>query len=59
LKFFNLRELLITETELKDIASAAKTGFSIPRAAKGIPTTLYMKAQNKFCLIIRIVFFES
>lgn len=37
---FNLSELLITETELKDIANAANIGFNNPSAAKGIPMTL-------------------
>ena len=40
LKFFNLKELLITDTELKDIASAANIGFKIPSAARGIPSEL-------------------
>ena len=40
LKFFSLKELLTTETELIDIANAANIGFSSPSAARGIPTVL-------------------
>ncbi len=36
----NLRELLTTLTELNAIAPAAIIGFSMPKAANGIPMTL-------------------
>ena len=62
----NLRELPITETELKLIASAAiigessapVIGYSNP-AAIGMPKVLYAKAKNKFCLIFLITFLLS
>ena len=41
------------------LAPAAMAGFNIPSAARGIPTTLYMKAQNRFSLIVRTVRRES
>ena len=37
---FNLKELLITETELKDIAIAPIIGFRKPNAANRIPIVL-------------------
>lgn len=40
----SLSELVTTETELNDIASAANIGFSNPTAASGIPRTLYINA---------------
>jgi hypothetical protein len=51
----------MTETELRLIAAAAimglsstpNTGYSTP-AAMGIPSTLYMKAKNRFCLMFCI-----
>ena len=60
-KFLNLSELPITETELKLIANAAiigdkripKKGYKTP-AAMGTPSTLYTKANNKFCFIFFI-----
>lgn len=36
----SLNELLITDTELNDIAKAANIGLSNPKAASGIPITL-------------------
>lgn len=58
---FKRSALVITETELKLIAAAAiiglsnipKNGYNTP-AAIGIPTELYTKAKNRFCLIFRI-----
>jgi len=48
----NRSELLTTLTELNAMAAAATVGTSIPEAARGIPTTLYTKAQKRFCLIV-------
>ena len=61
LAFLSRNEFPITETELKLIASAAiigessnpKAGYSTP-AAIGIPSTLYPRAKNRFCLMFRI-----
>lgn len=55
----NLRsrnEFETTDTELAAIAAAAKIGMINPIAAIGINAVLYPKAQNRFCLIVRIVF---
>ena len=62
----SLSAFVRTDTELSDIAAAARIGFSsgppkrykIP-AATGIPAVLYAKAQNKFSLMLRIVARES
>ena len=51
---FSLKALLTTLTELKAIAPAIQ-GASNPIAAIGMPAMLYPNAQNKFCLILRIV----
>ena len=40
-----------TLTLLRAIAAPAMTGLSRPRAASGMPSTLYAKAQPRFCLI--------
>ncbi len=45
----------ITLTELNAMAAPANTGFKKPKAANGIPATLYTNAQNKFCRILRTV----
>ena len=51
---FSLKALLTTLTELKAIAHTIQ-GASNPIAAIGMPAMLYPNAQNKFCLILRIV----
>ena len=51
---FSLKALLTTLTELKAIA-ALLSKVSNPIAAIGMPAMLYPNAQNKFCLILRIV----
>ena len=63
---FSLRLLLTTDTELNAIAAPANMGFNEnPQkgykrpAAIGIPIRLYINAQNKFCLIVCTVSFES
>ena len=55
----SLSELLTTLTELNAIAAAAIMGLRTPKAASGIPTTLYANAQKKFCLMVRSVADES
>ena len=50
---FSLKALLTTLTELKAIAHYPRA--SNPIAAIGMPAMLYPNAQNKFCLILRIV----
>ena len=52
---FSLKALLTTLTELKAIAHQSIQGASNPIAAIGMPAMLYPNAQNKFCLILRIV----
>jgi hypothetical protein len=39
-QFFSSSELLTTDTELIAIAAPAMTGFSMPSAASGMPSTL-------------------
>ena len=51
---FSLKALLTTLTELKAIATSYPRA-SNPIAAIGMPAMLYPNAQNKFCLILRIV----
>ena len=63
----NLNALERTETELSDIAAAARIGSSrgplnknrSSPAATGIPAVLYANAQNRFCFILRIVLLLS
>src|SRR6478609_3048048 len=45
-----------TDTELRAIAAPANHGAKNPKAAIGIPNTLYANAQKRFCLMFRIVF---
>ena len=52
----SLNEFETTDTELAAIAAAAKIGTISPITASGINAVLYPKAQNRFCLIVRIVF---
>jgi hypothetical protein len=40
--------LITTLTLLRAIAAPAAMGFNRPNAAKGIPTTWYANAQNRF-----------
>src|SRR5690606_2949058 len=62
---FSSKLLLTTLTLLSAIAAPAIIGFNkkplmgynIP-AAMGMPIKLYIKAQNKFCLIVDTVCFE-
>lgn len=48
----NLNELPITTTSEKAMLNAPSIGLKKPAAASGIATTLYPKAQNKFCLMV-------
>src|SRR3989338_10569195 len=49
------REFRTTDMEEKALAAEAMMGFRSPSAASGIPTTLYTKAQKRFCLIVPYV----
>src|SRR3989338_7170984 len=66
LNLLSRRELETTDIELKAMAMEAKMGFSkSPKKgyktpmATGISDTLYPKAQNRFILIVLMVFLES
>src|SRR5271170_2426126 len=48
-----------TDTELAAIAAPAIAGWSRPKAASGMPSTLYTKAKNRFCRIFATVARES
>ena len=47
--------LLTTLTLDMAIAAPATMGVKKPKAASGIPTALYTKAQKRFCLMVRMV----
>ena len=49
----NLRAFMTTVTLEIAIAAAAHIGSSTPNTASGIITTLYEKAQNRFCPMTR------
>src|SRR5699024_1535 len=57
--FLSLNEFVTTLTELNAIAAPAIQGARSPIAAIGMPALLYAKAQNKFCLMLRIVLWLS
>src|ERR1700741_2613046 len=46
------RALVTTDTELAAIAAPAITGFNMPSAANGMPSTLYANAKNRFWWIL-------
>src|SRR5574338_419396 len=48
----NLSELPITTTSEKAIEKELMTGLRKPAAAMGMATTLYISAQNRFCLMV-------
>ena len=55
-----IRRLLVTtDTLLRPMAAAAIIGLNKPIAAKGIATILYIKAKNKFCLMVEKVFLDN
>ena len=60
------KDTALLHAELKAMAALARIGLSISPAAgysapaaTGIPITLYMKAQNRFCFVVRIVARDS